>query len=246
MNEENFGGVPTKTRKEERKEADKAKENARVIRQAVVWGITVLIIIGATAGIVWSVKNGGTPNSGGETTSAITEADWVKGNMNATTTLIEYSDFQCPACGLYYPIVKKLVEEEFKGKIKFAYRHFPLLEIHKNGQLSVVAAEAAGLQGKFWEMHDKLFETQEAWANNPKVKEIFIGYAKDIGLDVIKFTSDLDSKELNSKAIASYKNAIRAGLNSTPTFFINGKKITNPQGYEAFKDAINNAIKGNS
>lgn len=242
MNEENIGSVPTKTRKEERREADKAKENSRIVRQVITWGVTVFVIIGAAAGIVWSVKNGGAPAGGAETTSAITANDWVRGSETATVEMVEYSDFQCPACALYHPIVKKLVEEDSKGKIKFSYRHFPLIEIHPTSVLSAVASEAAGKQGKFWQMHDKLFENQTTWGSNPKAREIFIDYAKELGLDVAKFTADLDSKELKDKIVDAYKSSIRMGLNSTPTFFINGKKIQNPQSYEAFRDLLNQTI----
>src|SRR3989338_2093696 len=109
----------------------------------------------------------------------IIENDWVKGNKEAKVTLIEYSDFQCPACGAYYPVVKQL-NEEVGDKIVIAYRNFPLRQVHQNAQIAAQAAEAAGKQGKFWEIHDMLFENQKEWSSYVNAKEIFIKYAQSL------------------------------------------------------------------
>jgi len=245
MTEENIADVSVKTKKEEKREADRAKAQKRMIKQAILWGITVLIIIGAAAGVVWTVKNGGTPSATLGSIPEVTTSDWIRGGESSVTTIVEYSDFQCPACAAYYEVVKKIMDEELGGKVKFVYRHFPLIETHLQASLAVSASEAAGSQGKFWEMHDKLFENQTAWANNPKAREMFIGYAKEIGLNVEEFTKSLDSKEGKEKAVNAYKASVKMGLNSTPSFFINGKKIQNPQSYEDFRNIINQSISNN-
>ncbi|OGI72699.1 hypothetical protein A3J61_00135 [Candidatus Nomurabacteria bacterium RIFCSPHIGHO2_02_FULL_38_15] len=168
-------------------------------------------------------------------------ADWVRGDANAKVTLVEYSDFQCPACAAYYPLVKKL-EEKFGSQMSFTYRHFPLSQIHKNAELAAMAAEAAGLQGKFWEMHDMLFENQTAWSNNYNAKKVFIGYAEKLVLNTDQFENDLDRKDLRDKIAANYKEGVSIGINGTPSFFVNGVKITNPKSYEEFEKIISEKL----
>src|SRR3989344_7541669 len=97
----------------------------------------------------------------------VTDKDWVRGKMDAPITVVEYGDFQCPACGAYYPVLKKL-EGEFHDSLRVVYREFPLTTIHANAWGAAVAAEAAGKQGKFWEMHDALFEDQKVWTDTGK------------------------------------------------------------------------------
>ena len=168
---------------------------------------------------------------------AIVSSDRIKGNPIAKVILIEYSDFQCPACAVYAPIVKQIAED-FQDKAVFAYRHFPLSQ-HKNAKLAALVSEAAGQQEKFWEMHDKIFENQKEWAENnaPKAEEIFIKYAEELKLDIDKFKNDLKSKELKEKIDNDLNSGIKASVNSTPTFFLNGKKIQ-PGSYEEFKQVI--------
>jgi protein-disulfide isomerase len=167
--------------------------------------------------------------------------EWTKGNPEAKIVLEEYSDLQCPACGAYYPIIKQLTEE-FGSNIRFTYRHFPLRQIHVNADLAARAAEAAGMQGKFWEMHDILFEHQKEWSNSENTKEDFISYARKLGLDSERFTNDLDAQEIIEKVDGDQKLGERLGVNSTPTFFVNSKKITNPRNYEEFKILLQNVI----
>jgi protein-disulfide isomerase len=168
---------------------------------------------------------------------AVSHDDWVKGNRDAKIVLIEYSDFQCPACGFYFPILKKL-SEEFGENIAIVYRHFPLFSIHPNAKFAAYAAEAAGKQGKFWEMHDLIFSNQSEWSDKKNVDEIFVRYAQILNLNIDQFKKDFSSKEIKQKIENSYKNALKLGLDSTPTFFLNGKKIPNPRNYEDFKNII--------
>jgi protein-disulfide isomerase len=172
---------------------------------------------------------------------AMSAEDWVKGNRNAKIVLIEYSDFQCPACGFYFPVLKKL-SEEFGENIAIVYRHFPLPR-HPNAKPAAYAAEAAGRQGKFWEMHDLIFSNQSEWSDKKNVDEIFIRYAQSLNLNMDQFKTDFSSKEIRQKVENSYQNALRLGLDSTPSFFLNGKKIANPRNYEDFKNLITETIK---
>lgn len=180
----------------------------------------------------------------GQSTSSvniISSSDRVLGNKDAKVTLVEYSDFQCPACGAYYPIVKQL-NLELAGRIQFVYRHFPLRQTHANANLAALSAEAAGKQNKFWEMHDMIFENQNKWSGEKNAKDLFVEYAQKLNLDIEKFKIDLDSDEVQEKVTNDYQSGIRLGVNATPTFFLNGTKLQNPASYEAFKKLLEEAI----
>lgn len=208
----------------------------------VIW-FSALVIFAVVLAFAIELGGGGSgkPGAVAMLTDAVTSADWVKGSPDAKVTLVEYSDLQCPACGAYFPFVKKLATE-FGDNVRFVYRHFPLLQIHPYAQLAASAAEAAGLQGKFWEMHDVLFENQAQWSSSKNAQTLFVEYAATIGLDVSKFTADMDSSVVKEKIAADYQSGIRAEVNATPTFFLNGVKVLNPQGYEGLKQLILQAI----
>lgn len=206
-------------------------------------GIVILLSVG-----LFIFSKNGAPNrqdSSGNSAvlgvNTIFSSDWVKGNREAKVTLVEYSDFQCPACGAYYPVLKQL-QQEFGEGIVFVYRHFPLRQVHANAELAARSAEAAGKQGKFWEMHDVLFENQKEWSDQPNAKETVIKYAQSLDLDIERFKSDLDSKEVREKVNDDYQSGIKARVNSTPTLFLNGNKLDNPRNYGEFKDLIQKAI----
>ncbi len=210
----------------------------------IIFWLFVIFIIAGSIFILLSLIDSGLkvplPNE-------ISEDDWIKGNKDAKITLIEYSDFQCPACALYYDIMKDVIDE-FGGHIKFVYRHFPLKSKHKNAELAAHAAEAAGLQGKFWEMHDLLFENQEAWSGLDKseAENTFIGYAANLNLNQKQFVDDMSSTKVKDKVNAQYESAQKAGLAGTPTFFFNGEQISNPRGFDAFRTLIRETIEQNN
>lgn len=143
-------------------------------------------------------------------------------------TIVEFSDFQCPACLAVQAPLSQLLNK-YSDKVKFVYRYFPLTQIHKNAQLSAQAAEAAGLQGKFFEMHDKLFTMQASWEGITDPHETFAGYAEAIGIDKTKFLSDLDSQVVKDSVQADASVASKYNLSGTPTFFVNGVKTEFPQ-----------------
>jgi protein-disulfide isomerase len=166
-----------------------------------------------------------------------TQEDHITGSATASATLIEYSDFQCPACAGYQVYVSQL-KDELGDQLKIIFRHFPLDNIHPNARLAAQASEAASNQGEFWQMHDLLFENQQLWDELEDPTEEFTQYAKSLNLDIEKFSLDLNSKEVIDKVNSDYQTGLKAKVNSTPSFFINNQKITNPASYEVFKEII--------
>ena len=143
-----------------------------------------------------------------------------QGDPNAPVKIVEFADFQCPACGVAHPIVKSIIEKN-QDKIYFVYRHYPLSS-HRNAKLAAQASEAAQVQGKFWQMYDMIFENQKEWSDSSNAKEIFESYAQKLGLDVNKFKEDFDKTK--SVIEQDYADGNQVGVDSTPTFFINGEK----------------------
>lgn len=157
----------------------------------------------------------------------------IKGNPDAQVRLVEYSDFQCPACAQFFPYVEEIMNQ-YGDQIALEYRHFPLINIHPYAVPAAIAAEAAGQQGKFWEMHNKLFEEQSVWSRSNNREAYFIQYAEELGLDVDLFKQHLGSSVIADAVKASYQDAVAKGLRSTPTFFLNGEQMT----YETFEDFV--------
>ncbi len=153
-------------------------------------------------------------------------ADHVFGKLGGKVTLIEYGDYQCPACGTVHSTIRPIVEL-YKDKLQFVFRNFPLTSIHPNGKAAAAVVEAAGLQGKFWEMHNKIYESQEAWSNlsGTERTNFFDGYAKDLDLNVKKFDTDIASKDVNDKIAYDAAIGFKIGVDATPTFYLNGKKL---------------------
>jgi len=155
-------------------------------------------------------------------------------------TLVEYGDFQCPGCGGMFPIFKQL-KEKYSGRVTFQFRHFPLVSIHPFALLAAKSAEAASMQGKFWEMHDKLFENQQTWSSSSNPNSLFEEYAQQIGLNIDKFRQDAKSEKVNSIVMADKAEAERKGLKSTPSFELDGKQIKATT-YNEFVKLIDEAL----
>lgn len=164
----------------------------------------------------------------------------VKGNPDAQVELVEYSDFQCPACGAFYPIVKDLLDQ-YGDQIAFEYKHFPLSSIHPYAVPAAKAAEAAGQQGKFFEMHDKLFENQSAWSQSATPQVFFNQYAEEIGLDMDLFTQHLRSSMISDHIEAQFNEARELGFTGTPSFTLNGEPFEFST-YEGFIGGIEAAL----
>ncbi len=172
----------------------------------------------------------------------ISQSDNVRGALDGKVTLVEFGDFQCPACAAYEPIVKKLMESN-KNDLKIVFKHFPLTQIHQNALLAAKASESAGVQGKFWEMHDLIYEKQKEWSGALNARDMFLAYASSLSLDTEKFKADLDKKEIADKVVAEMREGIKLKVAGTPSFFINGKKIENPSSFEAFDKMIKEAAR---
>ncbi len=173
----------------------------------------------------------------------ITKTDHVRGAQDGKVTLVEFGDFQCPACGAYEPIVRQVLADN-KAILKVSFRHFPLTQLHQNALLAAKASEAASMQGKFWEMHDILYDKQAEWSGAINARSFFVTYANTLGLDTALFTKDLDSKVVEDKILAEYKEGVKLGIQGTPTFFINGKKIEDtPRGLASFNKLIQDAAQ---
>jgi protein-disulfide isomerase len=170
--------------------------------------------------------------------SPIGPGDHTQGDPNAPITLVEYGDYECPHCGRAYPIVKR-VQAHFGKRLLFVFRNFPLAQSHRNAEPAAEAAEFAATGGKFWEMHDLLFENQARLGY-----ELYEELAKELGLDPEALIASLDSHEFVDRIRADFTSGVRSGVNGTPTFFINGQRHDGPFDYPALVGAINAALAG--
>lgn len=176
--------------------------------------VTIGILVGAVFILTKSAKEEAQPVEGVEG-----QARHVKGE--GEITLVEFSDLQCPACkSVQAPL--KTIMQKYEGKVRLVYRHFPLTTIHDNALASSFAAEAAGMQDKFWEMHDLLFEKQQEWANLDDPTGKFVEYAGMLELEISKFEEDMKSSEVREAVNLDNLDATRLQLSGTPSFFING------------------------
>jgi protein-disulfide isomerase len=174
----------------------------------------------------------------------IDAADHVKGDASSTVSVIEYGDFECPACGAWEPIMEQ-IESDYGNRVTFVFRNFPLTQIHVNALTAAKAAEAAGLQGKYWEMHDLLYQKQNDWVNDAAsdvVSKHFNGYAQSLGLDVTKFDADISSDAVAARVQRDVDSGNAAQINHTPTFFVDLKQIQNPSSAQQFTQIIDQAL----
>jgi protein-disulfide isomerase len=167
----------------------------------------------------------------------LNKSDHFEGSQEASVTLVEYGDFECPYCGQAYPILKDL-QREFGPDLRLVFRHFPLTQMHPHAGLAARAAETAGAQGKFWEMHDLLFEHQEAL----EFEDVAL-YATELGLDVDRFITDLKNGTCANKIHDDVRGGIQSGVNGTPTFFLNGVRYDDSWDYETLSELIRGMIQ---
>jgi protein-disulfide isomerase len=219
------------------------KNNGKATVWFAVGFVVIATVVIIVAAVVSSGSLGGAPSSD-TPAPAIAAGDWTRGPKDAKVTLIEYGDFQCPACATYETLVKSVLEA-YPNDVVFVFRNFPIYTKHPNGGISAQAAEAAGLQGKYWEMHDILYEKQQEWsyvATNRVVADKFDSYARTIGLDLDKFHQDMNSDQVLKKIKGDVDNANSIGVGSTPSFYVNLKPIQSPASLEEFKSIIDNAL----
>jgi len=204
----------------------------------VWWVIGLLVIAGSLIWVSNMLRSASVPTAEESlATLALVADDHKKGAEAGKVVLVEYLDFECEACGAFYPVVKQM-EKEFGDRVTIVARYFPL-QGHKNGMTAALAAEAAGRQGKFWEMHDLMYERQKVWGEKQvATPEVFEGYAQELGLNIEQFKADVASASVKERVERNLNQAIELKLEGTPSFFLQGMKITNPQSPEAFRALI--------
>ncbi len=173
-------------------------------------------------------------------TQPVSADDHAAGPTDAALTLVEYGDYQCPYCGAAYPVVKRL-QKKLGKKLRFVFRNFPLTEAHPYARIAAEAAEAAAIQGKFWEMHDLLFEQQALL--KPAIIPM---WAKKIGLNVEQFGNDIKQEAVEKRIREDRQSGIRSGVNGTPTFFVNGTRFDGPPDYNSLLAALESALEHRS
>lgn len=181
-----------------------------------------------------------------EQIAALPDDDPVIGDAKASVTIVEFSDFQCPYCARFFRDAFSSIEENYikTGKVKLVYRDFPL-DFHPQAAPAALAAECADDQGKFKEMHDELFVTQQEWAGKPEAVTMFKGYAKKLGLKSGEFDSCLDSKKYDLEIRKDLIDGAAVGVSGTPGFFVNGKQLSGAMPYDlVFKPVLDAALAG--
>lgn len=171
-----------------------------------------------------STSSGASPYAPLGATAPGAQPPHARGGTNAPVTLEEFGDYQCPPCGALFRELKK-IEGEYGERIRLVFRHYPIVDRHKNALAAAQAVEAAGLQNKFWEMHDRIYETQIDWAERDDARTVFTNYARELQLDVERFTRDLDGGEAAARINADRKRAAALGVQGTPTLFVNGRQL---------------------
>ena len=166
----------------------------------------------------------------------ISSLDHVQGNAMAACTLVEYGDYECPHCGAAYPLVKQL-QKHFGKRLRFIYRNFPMTQLHPNAQAAAEAAEFAESKGKFWEMHDLLFENQDRLGS-----DLFAELASNLGLDPGELYRALAKKTFTDRVRTDFTGGVRSGVNGTPTFFIDGQRYDRPMDFDTMVKAIEESI----
>lgn len=171
-------------------------------------------------------------------TTPVNSGDHVQGNEGAVVALMEYGDFECPNCLEAYSIIKKIQKIE-RDRLRIVFRNFPMSQAHPHALHATYAAEAAAKQGKFWEIHDLIFENQDSLED-----EDLLNYAKTLNLDMGLFKKDFESSEISEKVKDNFMSGVRSGVNGTPTFFINGVRFDKPCELNLLLRGIDQAKKG--
>jgi protein-disulfide isomerase len=212
-------------------------------KRILFWGGFIIVL----ALIIWGLVAAMNKPAPGDTTGTpapLMADDHVRGPADAPATLIEYGDFQCPSCENFYPYVEQAVIES-SSTLKYVYRQFPLIQAHPNALPAAMASEAAGAQGKFWEMYHLLFENHIDWTDLPNATNKFVEYATTLGLNIERFKADLGSSTLRDRIQRDQDDGIKIGVQGTPSFFLNGK-IMKPASYDEFKALIKTAATSSS
>ena len=171
-------------------------------------------------------------NDSATLTSPVSARDHIEGHEGALVTLVEYADYQCPYCGEAHPVIKRL-QKSLGKKLRFVFRNFPLTHSHPYALLAAQAAEAAALQGKFWKMHDVIFENQDQLE-----PDVLPRWAHEIGLDVNQFAKAVSEGKVTKRIEEDYASGLESGVDGTPSFFINGIKYEGEDDFDSLRGAL--------
>ncbi|MCC7356736.1 MAG: DsbA family protein [Candidatus Doudnabacteria bacterium] len=201
--------------------------------------VAALVLLGGAALFMFGNPQPKEAGQAVDSQSLVRENSRMTGKRDAKVTVVEFGDFQCPGCAYADPILKEVIAAyKDNPNFNFVFRNFPLNGIHPNAQVAAEAAEAAGGQGKYWEMHYRIYETQTDWASSQDAKGYFVNLARELGLDVGKFESELNQGIYREIVRTDTADGESIGVNSTPTFFINGVKQTEIPTFEEWKTLI--------
>lgn len=205
----------------------------------ILIAIAVVVVIGGVLLAVFANPQPKDPGAPVDSQSLVRDSSHMTGQVGAKVTVVEFGDFQCPACGAAHPVVKQIIEAyKDNPDVNFVFRNFPLDSIHPNAHISAEAAEAAGAQGKYWEMNNMLFERQDEWSTMSDPLDTFVGYAQTLGLNTDTFRQAVSQRLYAEVIKADYADGQAATVNSTPTFFINGVKEAGGMSFNDFKAKI--------
>jgi protein-disulfide isomerase len=207
--------------------------------------IVIALAVGVAAGAAVFLSHNAVSSPENPATPAHVEikgGGHLRGPENAQLTLVEFGDYQCPSCGAYHPFVKEILNR-YPQKLRLEFHHYPLISIHPNSMAAAMAAEAAGEQGHYWEMHDALFEHQQEWAGSPNAQELFVNLASRIGLDTNKFMQSMKSPVLQEKILKDVAQAQDLKVQAVPTFFINGEQARIKLSMEDFVQVIDDHLR---
>jgi len=206
--------------------------------------VIILAIVGAAVVATYVMR---APSSGGNSSNASFDSvspggGQFKGPANAKVTLVEFGDYQCPSCKFYHPVVSELLRR-FPEHLRLEFHHFPLIQIHPYAMSAAMAVEAAGEQGKYWEMHDLVFEHQETWSRSSNPEPEFLSLAGRIGLNVNTFMQSMRSPELQQRVLQDVVRAREAKVDEVPYFFIKGRRVSTHEGVPGFIKAVEDEIR---
>jgi protein-disulfide isomerase len=207
--------------------------------------IVILLAVGVAAGAAVFLSRSADSSAENAATPAHVEIKGgvhFRGSEKPQLTLVEFGDYQCPSCGAYHPFVKEILSR-YPQKLRLEFHHYPLISIHPNSMAAAIAAEAAGEQGHYWEMHDALFEHQQEWSGNPNAQEQFVSLAGRLGLDTNKFMASMKSPVLQERILKDVAQAQDLKVQAVPTFFINGEQTHIKLSMEDFVQVIEDHLR---
>ncbi len=207
---------------------DNSPRTSEDMMKWITLGVVAVIVVGLFGFIIYNAQQRKSEQQQvANTRVEISDTGWSKGaTESAEVTLVEFADFQCPGCKANVPLIEQALEE-YGDQLRMVYKHFPLTSIHQNAKPAALAAEAAGRQEMFWEMHDVLFDRQAEWSvlGVGEARNKFSEYAQELGLNVQQFTADINNPELEQTVNDQMNEGTQLGVMGTPTFFVNGKRV---------------------